>query len=46
MMFTLVSLLNILYFLLLIFNYFEKNHSQKCCHWPSEGAPLGWGPDT
>ena len=43
-MFTLVSLLNILYFSLLIFDFFEKIILQKCCHGPSEGAPLGWGP--
>ena len=43
-MFTLVSLVNILYFSLLIFDFFEKITLQKCCHGPSEGAPLGWGP--
>ena len=39
MMFTLVSLVNILYFSLIIFDFFLKNILQKCCHGALWGDP-------
>ena len=46
-MFTLVSLVNILYFSLVKFDFFKKIILQKCCHgalW--EGPLYGGGPDA
>ena len=47
MIFTLVSLVNILYFSLVIFNFFEKNNSSKMLSWgPLRGPLYGGGPDA